>query len=192
MLRSGREIAMRSLIRRIPSNLLIHHIEWIPCNVRAKRTWAIAANECCNITRSLSTNDTPLKDTEKEPKAEWMRIYYGTLSERMKMVKVFTMGTTALGLLSQPILFAKGTELGGRGVGMLLCTVASFFTFVTPSLFHFITKKYVVSMDYNQNTDEYRATILSIMLKKIEVSILIQYIPNKVSFITFPFFFGFL
>lgn len=85
------------------------------------------------------------------------------------MVKLFSLTTSVMGLVAQPLLLEKGHELGGAGVAVLLCGVAGIFTFVTPVLLHLITKKYVVELDFNPKTDEYKATIISIVLRRIEV-----------------------
>ncbi|KAG0726794.1 Transmembrane protein 70, mitochondrial [Chionoecetes opilio] len=74
-------------------------------------------------------------------------IYHGILSTQIKMVKFFSLSTSMLGLSVQPILFTKvlGTNAG------ILVAAGSFFGvlhFVTPLLIHWITKKYVTSLEY--------------------------------------------
>jgi len=71
--------------------------------------------------------------------------------------------------MAQPILVEQGMKLGGTGMAVLLCTFAGFFTFVTPFLLHFITKKYVTELHYNPQTNEYTATTISIILRRIHV-----------------------
>ncbi|XP_055845237.1 transmembrane protein 70 homolog, mitochondrial [Episyrphus balteatus] len=95
-------------------------------------------------------------------------IYQGSLAPRMKAVKVFSLTTSLTGLAAQPILMEQGMKIGGTGMAVALCTVAGFFTFVTPLLLHFITKKYVTEIHYNAKTDEYIATTISILLFKIK------------------------
>lgn len=97
------------------------------------------------------------------------RVYYGSLSSRMKAVKVFSLTTSLAGLAAQPILMEQGMKLGGTGMAVFLCGFAGIFTFVTPFLLHFITKKYVTEIHYNPQTDEYVATTISIILQKIQV-----------------------
>ncbi|CAD7003981.1 unnamed protein product [Ceratitis capitata] len=53
-------------------------------------------------------------------------------------------------------------------MAVFLCGFAGFFTFVTPLLLHFITKKYVTEIHYNPKSDEYTATTISILLYKIK------------------------
>lgn len=54
-------------------------------------------------------------------------------------------------------------------MAVFLCTIGGFFTFVTPLLLHFITKKYVTELHYNPQTEEYTATTISLLLQKIKV-----------------------
>lgn len=104
-----------------------------------------------------------------------VRIYYGSLAPRMKAVKVLSLTTSVVGLAAQPILMEQGMKIGGTGMAVFLCTVAGFFTFVTPLLLHFITKKYVTEIHFNPTTEEYTATTISIILKKVQVILLINF-----------------
>uniref|UniRef100_A0A1I8NYY3 Transmembrane protein 70 homolog, mitochondrial n=1 Tax=Stomoxys calcitrans TaxID=35570 RepID=A0A1I8NYY3_STOCA len=96
------------------------------------------------------------------------RVYYGSLAPRMKAVKIFSLSTSLAGLAAQPILMEQGMKLGGTGMAVFLCGFAGIFTFVTPFLLHFITKKYVTEIHYNPQTEEYVATTISIILQKIQ------------------------
>ncbi|ALC43473.1 CG7506 [Drosophila busckii] len=96
------------------------------------------------------------------------RIYFGTLAPRMKVVKLFSLSTSLAGLAAQPILMEQGMKIGGTGMAVFLCSVGGFFTFVTPLLLHFVTKKYVTELHYNPATQEYTATTISLLLMKIQ------------------------
>ncbi|XP_073837600.1 transmembrane protein 70 homolog, mitochondrial [Musca autumnalis] len=114
--------------------------------------------------RQYATN--PKKD-EVDTEA-LQRVYYGSLAPRMKAVKIFSLTTSLAGLAAQPILLEQGMKMGGTGMAVFLCGFAGFFTFVTPFMLHFITKKYVTEIHYNPQTDEYVATTISIILQKIK------------------------
>lgn len=47
-----------------------------------------------------------------------------------------------------------------------------FFTFVTPFLIHWITKKYVTRLEYDHEKDLYSATTLSFFLREKKVGLL--------------------
>ncbi|XP_033160859.1 transmembrane protein 70 homolog, mitochondrial [Drosophila mauritiana] len=111
-----------------------------------------------------------VRSTKTESEDALQRIYYGTLAPRMKMVKFFSLSTSLAGLAAQPILLEQGMKIGGTGMAVFLCTVGGFFTFVTPLLLHFITKKYVTELHYNPRTEEYTATTISLLLQKIKTT----------------------
>ncbi|KAH8305824.1 hypothetical protein KR059_011742 [Drosophila kikkawai] len=108
------------------------------------------------------------KSTKTDSEEALQRIYYGTLAPRMKMVKFFSLSTSLAGIAAQPILLEQGMKIGGTGMAVFLCSVGGFFTFVTPLLLHFITKKYVTELHYNPQTEEYTATTISLLLQKIK------------------------
>lgn len=114
----------------------------------------------------LLATQPPAKDSEE---GQLQRVYYGSLAPRMKLVKLFSLTTSLAGIAAQPILMEQGMKIGGTGMAVALCTVGGFFTFVTPLLLHFITKKYVTELHYNPVTEEYTATTISLILMKIKV-----------------------
>lgn len=114
----------------------------------------------------LLATQSPAKDSAD---GQLQRVYYGSLAPRMKLVKLFSLTTSLAGIAAQPILMEQGMKIGGTGMAVALCTVGGFFTFVTPLLLHFITKKYVTELHYNPVTEEYTATTISLILMKIKV-----------------------
>ena len=98
-------------------------------------------------------------------------IYKGILATQIKLVKSFSLMTSVIGLSCQPVLFMKM----GAGSGNLALIIASgaflsFFTFATPLLIHWVSKKYVVELIYNKIDDTYTAITYSLLLRKKEVS----------------------
>lgn len=108
---------------------------------------------------------------EQKSPAQLTKIYYGTLTPKIKAVKVFSLSTSLAGLAAQPILMEQGAKIGGTGMVVFMCGFVGLFTFVTPLLLHFITKKYVTEIMYNAATQEYTATTISLILLKKEVLI---------------------
>lgn len=98
-------------------------------------------------------------------------IYTGKFQTRIIRVKLFSLSTSLMGLAAQPILLEKGMEMGGKGLAAFLCTLAGIFTFVTPVLLHYVTKKYVIKITHDPKTDEYVATTVSFFLMKNPVSL---------------------
>lgn len=96
-------------------------------------------------------------------------IYYGPLTPQIKGVKVFSLSSSAAGLLAQPIIIKEAANIGSTSLIVALCSVVGFFTFVTPLLLHFITKKYVTEIHYDPATSTYTATTINFFLAKKKV-----------------------
>lgn len=107
-------------------------------------------------------------------------IYQGKYTNQILRVKLFSLTTSAMGLLAQPVLWNKGLEVGGAGLSVLMCSVAGIFTFITPILLHFVTKKYVIDIKYNEKTDEYTCVTISFFLFRNEVRILIILLTKRI------------
>ena len=97
-------------------------------------------------------------------------IYQGILNTQIKLVKGFSLMTSAIGISCQPILLLNMQQNSGNiavmaGAGAFL----SFFTFATPLLIHHMSKKYVTEMNYNKLEDTYTAITYSLFLRRKEV-----------------------
>ncbi|XP_041375704.1 transmembrane protein 70 homolog, mitochondrial-like [Gigantopelta aegis] len=119
-----------------------------------KRTFCSSKPEVDSIT------GMPFHDPEKGK-----LIYGGPLAQMIKVVKTFSITTSAIGLCLQPylLLHSEGHSIIAKvAVGITL----SFFVFVTPLLIHFISKKYVTDCYWNKDTNEFRATTISLLLRR--------------------------
>lgn len=110
--------------------------------------------------RSASSNQSQKTDIE---------VYYGNLTTQIRAVKFFSLLTSVTGLAAQPLLIQKASELGSLGAGIAVGSFVGFFTFITPFLLHWLTKKYVTQLHYNPETQKYTATTLSLLLLKKKV-----------------------
>lgn len=127
-----------------------------------------------NLIRLASSNTGQPKNATEE-------IYYGTLTPKIRAVKVFSLTTSVVGVSIQPMLIEQGSKLGGVPMVVFLCGFAGLFTFVTPLLLHFVTKKYVTHIAYDATSDEYTATTISFLLlkkKACEAAIFWKCIPH--------------
>lgn len=118
-----------------------------------------------HLTIPLDKKFYSTKQTPDQP----IKVYYGTLTPRMKAVKVFSLTTSLTGMAAQPIIMEQGSKLGGAPMMYFMCGVVGFFTFVTPVLLHVITKKYVTEITYDPRLEEYTATTISFFLTRLEV-----------------------
>lgn len=104
----------------------------------------------------------------------------GSLSANIRSVKVFSLTTSFAGVIAQPMLYEQATKAGTSFPLVLgACSVIGFFTFVTPFLLHYITKKYVTELHFDPKTQEYIATVISFFLVK-------QHIKFRVEDVTVP------
>lgn len=104
--------------------------------------------------------------------AEWQNVYKGILTPRIRNLKIVSFMTSGVGLCIQPLLLQKAAEVGtSLGATIGVCTIAGFFTFITPVLIHLVTRKYVTSLEYNEKNDEYIATVISFFLKPKKASV---------------------
>jgi len=134
--------------------------------------------------RSFSTHQVlqqPFKSENNKVdigEGSWKEIYEGILSTQVRMVKLFSLSTSMMGVAMQPIIAQKL----GSSVGLVVAvgSFVGFFTFVTPLLIHWLTKKYVMRIDYDPKTDMYSATTLSFFLreKKIQFSLDDVHVPD--------------
>lgn len=97
-------------------------------------------------------------------------VYKGKYVSQIMRVKLFSMMTSIFGASVQPMLWQKGLEVSGVGVGITVCSLVGIFTFVTPVLLHLVVRKYVFDILYNKEKDEYTAiTISPLMFRKMVI-----------------------
>ncbi|XP_015117349.1 transmembrane protein 70 homolog, mitochondrial [Diachasma alloeum] len=104
-------------------------------------------------------------------------IYEGTLTKKMKGVKIFSLSTSLASILMQPYLLPKvlATDSTIALVGVALTT--GFFSVGTPFLLNLITRKYVTRMTYDEKRDVYIATVYNIFVRKRQI----EFTPDDVS-----------
>merc|ERR1719436_2234158 len=80
--------------------------------------------------------------------------------------------TSVIGLSCQPFLLyqIQNSGTGSLGVAAAGGAFFSFFTFATPLLIHYISKKYVTELVYNKIEDSYTAVTYSLLLREKKVS----------------------
>ena len=73
-------------------------------------------------------------------------------------------------IIDIPLFQNSGT--GSLGVAVAGGAFLSFFTFATPLLIHYVSKKYVTELLYNKIEDRYTAITYSLLLQKKKVGLL--------------------
>ncbi|CAH2106540.1 unnamed protein product [Euphydryas editha] len=105
---------------------------------------------------------------------ELERIYYGPLTPQIKAVKIFSVSSSAAGLAAQPFILREATTIGSTPLLVAICSVIGFFTFVTPLLLHFITKKYVTEIHYDPKTLTYKATTINFFIAPVQLDFKVE------------------
>ncbi|CAH1394840.1 unnamed protein product [Nezara viridula] len=146
------------------------------------RPYLNVSSECSVMKRLFEVKNAPeassyvlLKkfssETEKKTSKNHEIVYIGPLTRQIRSVKLFSLLSSFTGVFAQPVIYEKAQEIG-TSTPMLIavCSFVGFFTFVTPVLLHFITKKYVTSIEYNSKDDSYKASIYTLFIRKKEIS----------------------
>lgn len=117
-------------------------------------------------------NDAKLQSGREETIEEHEQsIYKGLLSTQIKLVKSFSLLTSAIGLSCQPILLYQiSGNTGNLALAVAGGAFMSFFTFATPLLIHWVAKKYVTELLYNKIDDSYTAITYSLLLREKKVN----------------------
>ncbi|XP_072525039.1 transmembrane protein 70, mitochondrial [Salminus brasiliensis] len=92
-------------------------------------------------------------------------IYTGKLNKSVFAVKSFSYTTSIISLCVLPqILMKTGLAVSSIGLKVALCSIFGGFTFLTPVLLHMISKKYVLRLYHNKDTDTYTAFTYNVFL----------------------------
>lgn len=93
-------------------------------------------------------------------------VYQGTMDGTVYGVKHFSLFTSGLIILSQPLVWNRVNELSSPFLKSALGGGMAFFFFATPILIHTFTKKYVIQLTFDQDSKEFEATTYSLFLTK--------------------------
>lgn len=92
-------------------------------------------------------------------------IYKGNLGKAVLGVKFFSYSTSMLNVCLMPyILMKTGFGVDSFALKVVLGGFVGFFTFITPVLFHLVTKSYVLRLYHNTDTDMYTAITYNVFL----------------------------
>ncbi|XP_076181529.1 transmembrane protein 70 homolog, mitochondrial isoform X2 [Ptiloglossa arizonensis] len=119
---------------------------------------------------SKFTSALQIKHFSKESeKSEKILIYTGTLSNKIRNIKIFSYLTSFGSLLLQPLFYMKAIEDDNMIVFMGTFGIIGMFAIFTPLLIYIITKKYVTDLYYYPKEDSYLAKRYSMFLTKNEI-----------------------
>lgn len=99
-----------------------------------------------------------------------INIYNGTFAIRLEFLKLFAMVTTFVGVGNYKEIYGAISELGGLVTTVALCSLSTIAIGSIPAAIHLFSKKYVVEMRHNPQTDEYSVALISLWMSKKWVS----------------------
>ncbi|XP_066151260.1 transmembrane protein 70 homolog, mitochondrial [Euwallacea fornicatus] len=146
--------------------------------------------------RGFSSDSAKKASTPDKQKNLYKKMYSAPLTAHVKSVKVFSISSSIVGILAQPILYKEIVSTGNVPVIIAAYSFIGFFTIITPLLLHFITKKYITELSYNEDTNTYLIKSLNFfsITKEMEFKLEDVYVPDVPGmFVTFhikgkPFF----
>ena len=94
-------------------------------------------------------------------------VYIGTITKMIRIVKGFSLSTSAIGLGMQPLILKQALAVKPI-LGVLGVLVSNFFIFITPVLLHFLTKRYVTKIYLKRDEGIFTATTYSFFLQEKE------------------------
>lgn len=103
-------------------------------------------------------------------------IYNGTLTNKVRNIKIISLLTSAISVISQPIIYMKILEednLIGAGTLFALLNIV---TISSPLLIYFLTRRYVIEIYHYPNEEKYTAKLYSFLCKEREIT----FTPNDV------------
>lgn len=119
----------------------------------------------CLQVRHVSDKHSERNTSERE------MIYNGTLTNKVRNIKMISLLSSAVSLISQPIIYMKILEEDNLvGVGTLFALL-NVVTISSPLLIHLLTRRYVIEMYHYPSEEKYTAKLYSFFCKQREVFI---------------------
>ncbi|XP_018324731.1 transmembrane protein 70 homolog, mitochondrial [Agrilus planipennis] len=160
-----------SITRQLHTPQLIFILRNASVKSKSLNKIAINCTNCIQI-RNFSrtaTNFNKNKENDTLKNSERIRVYTGPLATQVRLVKYFSLMTSALGLAVQPLLYKATIKMANMPIMIAAYSFVGFFTLGTPILLHLIAKKYVIHLDYKPETGTYIATTLNFFSIKKEL-----------------------
>jgi len=115
---------------------------------------------------SAAVGAPPVKIVEPPPFYTPTLVYSGNMDQQVYMVKHFSLVTSVIILLAQPMVWYRMHDLTSPILKSAIGGGMAFFFMATPILIHSFTKKYVLRLTLHDETKEFEATTYSLFLIK--------------------------
>jgi len=93
-------------------------------------------------------------------------VYEGQLTDRIMATRLFSLFSSGILLIAQPVVWARASELNSVFLQAVIGGVLSFFFLGTPLLLHAFSKKYVTTLTLDPTTKTFEAETISFFLRK--------------------------
>lgn len=93
-------------------------------------------------------------------------VYEGQLTDRIMVTRLFSLFSSGILLIAQPVVWARASELNSVFLQAVIGGVLSFFFLGTPLLLHAFSKKYVTTLTLDPTTKTFEAETISFFLRK--------------------------
>lgn len=119
---------------------------------------------------NTSVKSKQIKNVVKRTDPDGDYIYKGASTSRIKRLKLYSFAASIFGIYSQPFLWDKSQLFADTGLAIQdSISIPGAFVVMLPILFHFKMKSYVTEIQYNNETDEYTCSTISLFLLKNKV-----------------------
>lgn len=119
----------------------------------------------CLQVRHVSDKHSERNTNERE------MIYNGTLTNKVRNIKLISLLSSVVSVISQPIIYMKILEEDNLASAGTLFALLNVVTISSPLLIHFLTRRYVIEMYHYPNEERYTAKLYSFLCKEREVFI---------------------
>lgn len=119
------------------------------------------------FTQTASFLKVTSEDFPKRLPDKGVLVYVGTLANQVKLVKAFSLSTSLMTILIQPFIYKQLSALP-VALQFVVSSSCGLFILMTPLLLHWITKRYVTTMYFHRDEEEFTATTYNFLLQKVE------------------------
>ncbi|XP_003707253.2 transmembrane protein 70 homolog, mitochondrial [Megachile rotundata] len=100
---------------------------------------------------------------------EKIHIYKGTLTKRVRNLKIFSYATSILSFTSQPFIYMKVLEEDNLTGLVAVFAFLNLVAACSPLLVHWLAKRYVTDMYYYPKEDKYVAEVYDLFINKKQI-----------------------
>lgn len=98
-------------------------------------------------------------------------IYQGNMATFIKSLKLFSLSTSAVGMLGWPLVyFSESFQADASTSSVVMLAGIAAYSLSTPLIMHMLTKRYVTHLEYEEGSDTYSATVYSLFGRHQQVS----------------------